>query len=171
MTYFHEDEAKKIFFEPLRAKTAFFMFLALFWAYIGQPDDHIGWVTLMPFASINPIIPRTNLWNFGENCSAFWGGWKTQFFWVGHFEIFLIFFSFASFLSKLVKIYGIARITLVTRNFLVCLYSVCIYFWNCFMKIFSNKDQYSLISIRQNYNFDMLATISQDFQEFAQHYH
>ena len=62
------------------------MFLALFGAYVGQPDGHIGWVTLMPFASINPTNPRTNLWNFGENCSAFGGGWKTQFFWVGHFE-------------------------------------------------------------------------------------
>ena len=64
------------------------MFLALFGAYVGQPDGHIGWVTLMPFASINPTNPRTNLWNFGENCSAFGGGWKTQFFWVGHFEFF-----------------------------------------------------------------------------------
>ena len=69
-------------------KLPFFVFLALFWAYIGQPDGHISWVTLMPFASINPTNPRTNLWNFGENCSAFWGGWKTQFFWIGHFEFF-----------------------------------------------------------------------------------
>ena len=29
-----------------------FTFLALFWAHIGQPDNHIGWATLMPFASI-----------------------------------------------------------------------------------------------------------------------
>ena len=34
----------------------------------------------MPFASINPTNPRTNLWNFGDNCSAFGGIWKTQFF-------------------------------------------------------------------------------------------
>ena len=34
----------------------------------------------MPFASIDPTHPRTNSWNFGENCSAFGGGWKTQFF-------------------------------------------------------------------------------------------
>ena len=32
------------------------MFLALFWAYIGQPDNHIGWVTLMPLKSINPCM-------------------------------------------------------------------------------------------------------------------
>ena len=27
---------------PKRAKIAFFVFLALFWAYIGQPDGHMG---------------------------------------------------------------------------------------------------------------------------------
>ena len=70
------------------AKTDFFVFLALFGAYIGQSDGHIGWVTLMPFASINPTNPRTDLWNFGDNCSAFGSSWKTQFFWVGHFEFF-----------------------------------------------------------------------------------
>ena len=29
-----------------------------------------------------------DLGNFGENCSAFGSGWKTQFFWVGHFKFF-----------------------------------------------------------------------------------
>ena len=43
----------------------------------------------MPFTSINPTNPRTNLWNFGKNCSAFRGGWKTQFFWVCHFFCFI----------------------------------------------------------------------------------
>ena len=62
-------------------------FLAVNWAYIGQPDDHIGWAKLMSFASIDPTHLKTNLWNFGKNCSAFRGGWKTQFFWVGHFEL------------------------------------------------------------------------------------
>ena len=76
------------------------MFLALFWAYVGQPDSHIGWVRLMFFASINPTNPRTNLWNFGENCSAVGGGWRTQFFWI----------FFTSFLLKLVPIYGVPRI-------------------------------------------------------------
>jgi hypothetical protein len=37
---------------------------ACFWAYVGQPHDHIGWATSMPFASINPTNPRTNPWNF-----------------------------------------------------------------------------------------------------------
>ena len=35
-------------------------FLALFWAYVGQPDDHIGWATLMPFVSIYSTNPRNN---------------------------------------------------------------------------------------------------------------
>ena len=40
------------------------MFLAIFWAYVGQPDDHIGWATLMPFASIYRTNQRTNPWIF-----------------------------------------------------------------------------------------------------------
>ena len=28
------------------------------------------------------------MWNFGDNCSAFGDGWKTQFFWVGHLDFF-----------------------------------------------------------------------------------
>jgi hypothetical protein len=48
---------------PKRAKNTKKAVLALFRAYVGQPDGHIGWVTLMPFASINPTNPRTNLWN------------------------------------------------------------------------------------------------------------
>ena len=39
-------------------------FLALFWAYVGQPDNHIGWATLMPFLKIYSTSPRTNPWNF-----------------------------------------------------------------------------------------------------------
>ena len=50
--------------------------------------SNIYLATSMPFASINSINPRTNPWNFGGNCSAFGGGWKIQFFWVGHFEFF-----------------------------------------------------------------------------------
>ena len=73
---------------PKRAKNTKKSVLAIFLAYVGQPDGHISWVTLMPFASINPTNPRTNLWNFGDNCSAFGGSWKTQFFWVGHFDFF-----------------------------------------------------------------------------------
>ena len=60
-------------------KNAFF---ACFWAYVGQPHNHIGWATSMPFASIYPTDPRTNSWNL---CKQYWY-WKTQFFWVGHFD-------------------------------------------------------------------------------------
>ena len=49
---------------------------------------HIAWATSNPFASINPTNPRTISWKFGTNCSAFGGGWKTQFFWVGHYDFF-----------------------------------------------------------------------------------
>ena len=68
---------------PKNTKNAYF---GCFRPFVGQPHDHIGWASSMPFASINPTNPRTNPWNFGGNCSAFGGGWKTQFFWVGHFE-------------------------------------------------------------------------------------
>ena len=40
------------------------MFFSHFWAYVGQPHDHIGWAQSMPFASINPTNLRTSLWNF-----------------------------------------------------------------------------------------------------------
>ena len=93
---------------PKNTKNAFF---ACFWAYVGEPHNHIDWATSMPFASINSTNPRTNPWNFGGNCSAFGGGWKTQFFWVGHFEIFFAKKKkkFASFPWKLVNIYRVAR--------------------------------------------------------------
>ena len=41
-------------------------FFACFRPYIHQADKHIGWATLMPFPSIYPTDPRTNLWNFRE---------------------------------------------------------------------------------------------------------
>ena len=37
------------------------LLLGCFWAYIRQPHNHIDWATSIPFASINPIDPRTNL--------------------------------------------------------------------------------------------------------------
>ena len=37
------------------AKNAFVVFLGCFWAYVGQPHNHIGWATLKPFASINAV--------------------------------------------------------------------------------------------------------------------
>ena len=47
-------------------KNAFFEFLVLFWAYIGQPDNNIGWATLLSFESIYPTHPRTNPWHVCE---------------------------------------------------------------------------------------------------------
>jgi hypothetical protein len=51
-------------YAPKQAKSAFFWFLALFWAYVGLPDGHIGWAKSMPFASFNLTNPRTNPVNF-----------------------------------------------------------------------------------------------------------
>ena len=76
------------------AKNGFFVFLGCFWPYAGQPNRHIGWATWMPFTSINPTDPRTNLWNFSENVLR-----------IGDFEILsffesailIFFFFFASF--------------------------------------------------------------------------
>ena len=42
----------------------------------------------MPFTSINFIDPRTNLWNFSQKNFKNWRFWKSQFFWIGHFEFF-----------------------------------------------------------------------------------
>ena len=85
MTDFYWDEAKKKFSEkknpkwPIFKMAVFqnrqfskifcenfmdFVFVGCFCPYVGQPHDHIGWATSMPFASINPTNPRTNPWNF-----------------------------------------------------------------------------------------------------------
>ena len=55
------------------------MFLGCFWALAGQPYNHIGWATSIPFASINPTNPRP-LWNFREMFFENWRFWKSQFF-------------------------------------------------------------------------------------------
>jgi hypothetical protein len=39
---------------------------ACFRPYVGQPDNHIGWATSMPFSSIYPTHSRTNIWNCFE---------------------------------------------------------------------------------------------------------
>ena len=68
------------------AKSPFF---GCFWAYVGQPHDHIPWAKSMPFASINTTNTRSNPWNFHENFSRI-GGFKKLTFLIAHFEIFLI---------------------------------------------------------------------------------
>ena len=60
--------------------------IVCFWAYVGQPQNHIGWATPMPFASINFTNPRTNPWNFPWLIFENWRFWKPQFCGVGYFE-------------------------------------------------------------------------------------
>ena len=45
-------------------KKCILVFLGCFCTYVGQPHDHIGWATSMPFGSINPTNPTPNPWNF-----------------------------------------------------------------------------------------------------------
>ena len=56
------------------------MFFSHFWAYVGQPHDHIGWAKSMPFASVNPTNPRTNPWKFHEKILRIGGAGKWCFF-------------------------------------------------------------------------------------------
>ena len=49
-----------------RQRMHFFVVFACFRSYVGQPDNHKGWVTSMPFALIYPTYPGTNPWNFHE---------------------------------------------------------------------------------------------------------
>ena len=86
-----------------QAKNAFFVFFGCFWAYVGQPHDHIGWATSMPFASINPTNPRTNPWNFWKKILRIGGAGKLTFclvfsffvfgYWVFQKKIFFVFLS------------------------------------------------------------------------------
>ena len=57
--------------------------------------------TIMVFASIYLINPRTNPWNFGEKILRSGSFEKTQFFWVGHLGF------FASSAFKSVNIYRV----------------------------------------------------------------
>ena len=61
----------------------------------------------MPFASINPTIPRTNPENFGGNCPPFGKVENLSFFELAILNFFPKKIYFASFLFKSVTIYGI----------------------------------------------------------------
>ena len=99
-----------------QTKNAFFVFLGCFCPYVRQPHDHIGWATLMGFASINPTNPRTDLWNFREKISRIGDFEKRPFWKIGHFEFFSSKknFFFASFLWKSVQI---CMVEWMSRNF------------------------------------------------------
>ena len=61
--------ASRQIFTCKTSKKCIFVFFACFRPYVGQLDDHIGWVTLMPFATIYPTDPRTNPSQF---CKKYW---------------------------------------------------------------------------------------------------
>ena len=63
-----------------RQKMHFCFFLGCFWAYVGQPHNHIGWAIPMPFASINSTNPRTNPWKLNEKILRIGGAGKWVFF-------------------------------------------------------------------------------------------
>ena len=65
---------------PFRTKNTKKTVLTIFWAYVGQPDGHIVWVTLMPFASINSTNPRIDPWEFHEKILRIGGAGKWGFF-------------------------------------------------------------------------------------------
>ena len=46
----------------ITGKKCIFVFLGHFWTHGGQPHDHIGWATSMPFASINSTGPTPNFY-------------------------------------------------------------------------------------------------------------
>ena len=71
--------------QPKNAKKAI---LALFWAYVRQPDDHISWATSMPFASFHRMNLRPNPWKKIFKKNENWQNWKMSFFLGGHFEFF-----------------------------------------------------------------------------------
>ena len=67
-------------------QNAFFVFFACFRPYIGQPDSHISWATLMPFTSIIPTDYRTNPTQYHEKILRIDGFAKHSFlslpFWI-----------------------------------------------------------------------------------------
>jgi hypothetical protein len=87
-------------------------FLPLFWGYVKQPDDHISWASLLPFASIYPTNTRTNPWTFQEKMLRIGGVENLSFFESAILNLFFkkTTFFWASSLFKSVAIYGIPRL-------------------------------------------------------------
>ena len=94
------------------------MLFSCFWAYVGQPHDHIGWATSMPFASINP----TNPWNFHKKILRIGNFEKWPFWKSGHFEFFFASFSWKSVQIRMVEWMGRNFDVFPMRN--ITLYSV-----------------------------------------------
>ena len=85
-------------FSPkFKAITAFFVFLALFWAYVAQPDSHIAWVTLS--CIIQTYSPKD------QSILAIIAQLLVVVEKRSFFESAILNFFFASFLIKLVTIY------------------------------------------------------------------
>ena len=63
-------------YAPKRPKNTKNAFFACFRTYVRQPHGHIGWATLIPFASINCTNPRPNPWNFWKKNIENWQFWK-----------------------------------------------------------------------------------------------
>ena len=61
-------------------KKCVFCVFRLFWAYVGQPHDHISWAKPMPFASNNSTNPRTDPWEFHQKILRIGGAGKWGFF-------------------------------------------------------------------------------------------
>ena len=100
---------------PITGKKWIFCVFSHFWAYVGQPHDHIGWTKSMPFASINPTNPRTHPAQFGKKILridhlAKWGFFESA---ILDF-CFRFFFLFCLIPWKIVKGSWIAR---MGRNF------------------------------------------------------
>ena len=72
----------------------FLCFYLFFELSFVQPDNHIGWATPMPFASIYPTHPRTNSWNCCEKKLRISGAGTWQFlcFWFSDIGFFNFFF-------------------------------------------------------------------------------
>ena len=93
------------------------MFLPLFWAYVVQPDNHMGWTTSMPFASIYSMYPRTNQWNFRKKILRIDSVENLTFlcrpFWIFSFNFFFLLYPYSN-LSLFMWFQGWDEILMIT---------------------------------------------------------